>query len=89
MKTTLYILVAVATFCYASKVQINLKPLEVSFADIENGLGCVFLFMAILYFRASAFSSGFETGLVKGKEEVLNHIKTTLDKLETEKNVSN
>lgn len=74
MKTTIYILLFIAFFCYISKINISLNPFSIKFNSLELGFGWIFIATSIVLFtynirkeeRSKMIKHIYSEGLIDG-----------------------
>jgi hypothetical protein len=74
MKLIFYFLLVAIAFMFFSKLTIQWKPFKISFSDIANGFGWLFMLFSIICFRIS----GYNNGNIEGYREALKDVKKEL-----------
>ena len=75
MKIAIYSILAIAWLLYLSEPTISLKPFSIEFGKPYSPFAWLFLMIAIVLFETQAHSDGFDKGVTKTINAVVEHVK--------------
>jgi hypothetical protein len=75
MRTTIYLILAIAWLLYLSEPTISFKPFSIEFAKPYTPFGWLFLMIALVLFDLQSHKTAYEEGVSDTLDTLREHVK--------------